>query len=426
MSERVEQMPTNPGSVGSAVGSVAVPTVEGGAPPPTDGERAGFSWKSYRGNLTNLRAYGMFGALVAIWVIFYLMTSEGAFISPRNLSNLARQSCITGILATGMTLIIVSGNIDLSVGSMVGLTGGVAAAVAVWFGQPLIVVLMVTLGLGLLLGLAQGYATAYLNIPSFIVTLAGLLVYRGMLKGLTSLRATEGGTTIGPVPDAFKVLGQRYLPQTFGWILAAVLIAAVLYGLFRQYARRRAEEPEMAKLPGTVGLGVLYTVAILAFVAVLNNYQGVPVPVLILAALAGLFAFIATRMAYGRRVYAVGGNAEAAHLSGIDVKRTALGVFVLMGVLSAVAGMVYTARVGSATADAGRNLELDAIASCVIGGTSLIGGRGTIPGALIGALIIASLDNGMSLMNVEDFYQDIIKGMILLTAVWIDVASKRK
>jgi D-xylose transport system permease protein len=373
-----------------------------------------FSLKTYSGNL---RAYAMILALVLIWGLFSFAT-EGGFMTARNLSNLARQSCITGILAIGMVLVIVSANIDLSVGSMVGLTGGIAAILNVWWEMGIIPALGITLVTGLAIGLLQGWLVSYLRIPAFIVTLAGLLVFRGIIKGGT------GGETVGPVSDSFKTLGQGYLGTEVSWIIATIVIAGIFSGVWRRYVKRKQQKirggwTELVK-------GILFSVAIVLFVSTMTGYEGIPVPVMILLTLALVFHFLTTNTTFGRRVYAIGGNVEAAHLSGINIRRNTTVVFILMGILGAVAGIVYTARVGSATADAGKILELDAIAACVIGGTSLMGGRGTIGGALVGALIMASLDNGMSLMNVEDFYQDIIKGLILVIAVWIDIASKKK
>jgi len=374
-----------------------------------------FSLKSYGGNL---RAYAMILALVLIWGLFSFAT-DGGFMTARNLSNLARQSCITGILAIGMVLVIVSANIDLSVGSMVGLTGGIAAILNVWSELGILPVLGITLATGLVIGLLQGWLVSYLRIPAFIVTLAGLLVFRGIIKGGT------GGETVGPVSDTFKILGQGYLGVEVSWIIATVVVAVMFSAVWRRYVKRKQQNIRSGGWAELVK-GLLITAAIVLFVSTMTRYEGIPVPVMILLTLALIFHFLTTNTTFGRRVYAIGGNVEAAHLSGINIRWNTTVVFVLMGILGAVAGMIYTARVGSATADAGKILELDAIAACVIGGTSLMGGRGTIGGALVGALIMASLDNGMSLMNVEDFYQDIIKGLILVIAVWIDIASKKK
>jgi len=366
----------------------------------------------------DLRAYAMVFALLAIWIIFQI-TTDGSFLTARNFSNLARQSCITGVLAIGMVLVIVSGNIDLAVGSVVGLTGGMAAIMHVWWNWPISAAMLATLVLGAIIGCLQGVLISYQRIPAFIVTLAGLMIFRGVIKGAT------GGETVGPLPAEFKLIGQAYVGKEIGWALAIVAVIATATILWRRQQARQRFGFATAPTWVTILQILAGTALILAFVGYLNSYEGMPVPVLVVLSLALLFHFLANKTPFGRHVYAIGGNSEAAHLSGINLSRNILAVFILMGILSGVAGLIYTARVGSATADAGKILELDAIAACVIGGTSLMGGRGTIAGALVGALVMASLDNGMSLMNVEDFFQDIIKGLILVIAVGADIASKR-
>lgn len=366
----------------------------------------------------DLRAYAMVFALLAIWIILQI-TTDGSFLTARNFSNLTRQSCITGVLAIGMVLVIVSGNIDLSVGSVVGLTGGMAAIMHVWWNWPIPAAMLATLVLGAIIGGLQGVLISYQRIPAFIVTLAGLMIFRGVIKGAT------GGETVGPLPAEFKLIGQAYVGKEFGWALALVAVIVTATILWRRQQARQRFGFATASTWIIILQIFASTALILAFVGYLNSYEGMPMPVLVLLGLALLFHFLANKTPFGRHVYAIGGNAEAAHLSGINLPRNILAVFILMGILSGVAGLIYTARVGSATADAGKILELDAIAACVIGGTSLMGGRGTIAGALVGALVMASLDNGMSLMNVEDFFQDIIKGLILVIAVGADIASKR-
>lgn len=351
--------------------------------------------------------------------MIFQITTDGAFLSARNMSNLTRQSCITALLAIGMALVIVSGNIDLSVGSLVGFTGGMAAIMSAWWEWPLFLTVPTTLILGMLIGLLQGWFVAYRGIPAFIVTLGGLMIFRGGIKGAT------GGETVGPLSMEFKSIGQNYLSTNSGWLTAVAAILVATWIIYRRYRSRKKYGFENALLAIVWAKAILLAASVIAFVALLNSYEGIPVPVMILLGLAVVFHLLATKTVFGRKVYAIGGNAEAAHLSGINIKRNLLLVFVLMGLLSSVAGMILTARVGSATADAGRILELDAIAACVIGGASLMGGRGTIGGALIGALVMTSLDNGMSLTNVEDFYQDVIKGLILVFAVWMDIASKK-
>ena len=356
-------------------------------------------------------------ALALIWIIFSF-TTDGVFFSARNISNLMRQTAITGILATGMVLIIVAGHIDLSVGSIVGFTGGMAAMLNVWGGKMAAPwVILIVLLTGCLIGMLTGYLVAYRNIPAFIVTLAGLMIYRGLVKGFT------GGETVGPLSDGFKIIGQDYLPKSIGYALMIMLLLMIAFIMIRTYAKRAKDAASRGLM--MINLFVVAVIVSLFFVS-LNNYQGVPIPVLVLIFFAAVVAFTGSMTPFGRHVYALGGNKEAAFYSGINVKKNVLLVFVIMGFLSAVAGIIYTARVGSATPDAGKILELDAIAACVIGGTSLMGGKGTIMGAMIGALIMASLNNGMSLMNIQDFMQDIIKGIILVVAVYMDVSGSKK
>ena len=351
----------------------------------------------------------MLFALIGIWLLFSIVT-DGVFLNSRNFTNLMRQTAIVGILASGMVLIIVAGHIDLSIGSMVALTGGITAIANVWWGltTPLAIVLAVLTGI--VLGIINGYLIAYQKIPAFIVTLGGMLIYRGIVKGLTK------GETVGPLSDAMQYTGSGYLPLWLSYILIAVSLASFIKYFFT--LRKNNKSIATAGLI-TLSLSLLTVL----FFTYINSYKGLPIPVLVLLMVAATIAFIAMQTPFGRYVYAAGGNAEAAFYSGINIKSNLLFVYIIIGILAAVAGILYTAQLGNATANAGRNLELDAIAACVIGGTSLLGGKGTIPGALLGALIMASLDNGMSLLNIEDFTQDIIKGLILVTAVWLDITG---
>jgi D-xylose transport system permease protein len=350
------------------------------------------------------RSLIMVGALLVIWVVFSFST-DGTFLRPRNLSLLARQTSVTAILAVGMVLVIVAGQIDLSVGALAGLMGGLAALAYMNRQWPLGLAFLAVLVGGAVLGAAQGWLVAWLKIPPFIVTLGGMLLFQGALLGIT------GGVTVSP-SRPFLYLGQAYVPLWLGWVVAGLMAAALLATGMRRGGTR---------LWSHVGFAVL----VLGFTAVMNAYEGIPVPVLLLLALAGFFSGVAHHTRFGRHLYAIGGNREAAFYSGISIERHIVGVFTVMGLLSAVAGIVLTARVGAATSDAGRIMELDAIAAAVIGGTSLLGGQGTVWGALLGALVMASLDNGMSLMNTEAFWQPIIKGGILVAAVAVDMAGRR-
>jgi len=366
-----------------------------------------------------LRTYTMVIALIAIWAIF-TYTTDGVFLEPRNFSNLMRQATITAVLSVGMLMIIVTGHIDLSVGSVVGLAGGLAVIVQAWLGWGLIPSVAAGIGIGLVIGAFHGVLVAYANIPAFIVTLGGLLAWRGVIKGLTS------GLTVPVEIQEFKSIGQNYIAPIAGWGLAAAAIIAIVWIAI---SRHRARIRHGLATEGTAKLAaqiVLPSALVILFVYMLNDYAGVPIPVLILLFVALIGVFITQNTTFGRYLYAIGGNADAARLSGINIRRHVLGVFCIMGALTGLASIIYTARVGSGSPDAGRLLELDAIAACVIGGTSLMGGRGTVFGACLGALFMASLDNGMSLENYQDFTQDIVKGVILVTAVGLDMLGRRR
>jgi len=355
-------------------------------------------------------------AVAVIWVFFAVLT-HGAFATPRNLSNLLRQMAVSGMLACGMVFIIIAGEIDLSVGSLLGLLGGVAAILDANRHWPIGLTVPAVMVLGILAGLFNGWLSTYRRIPSFIVGLGGMLAYRGVLLGIT------GGSTIAPVSDPFVFIGQGYLPRAAGIALAVVLFALLTLLTVRQRANRRRYDlallPLWQDVAKVVGAGAILGV----FVAVLDSYGGIPLPVLLVLVLLGVFSWIATQTVFGRRIYSVGSNLEATRLSGVDTNRVKLAVFALMGLMCAFAGIVNTARLAAGSPSAGTMGELDAIAACFIGGTSMRGGSGTVYGALIGALVMASLDNGMSMLDVDAYWQMIVKGTILVLAVWIDVVS---
>lgn len=366
-----------------------------------------------------LRAYTMVFALIAIWAFFHYSTGR-IFFEPRNFSNLMRQTSVTGVLAVGMLMVIVTGNIDLSVGSVVGLAGGIAAIAQGWLGWGLAPSLLAGIGAGIAIGVFQGTLVAYVNIPAFIVTLGGYLAWRGVILGLSK------GETIPIRLQAFKSIGQDYVGPTVGWTLAGLAVLAVVW---MNLARIRGRKQHGLGVPGlgrTIAGILLPSVVIVGFIYMMNSYSGIPIPVLILLVVALACAFLTQNTTFGRYLYAIGGNPDAARLSGISLRKHVLAVFGIMGALTGVAAIIYTARVGSASPDAGQLLELDAIAACVIGGTSLMGGRGTVFGAILGALIMASLDNGMSLKNVEPYMQNIIKGAILVAAVGLDMAGRKR
>jgi D-xylose transport system permease protein len=327
----------------------------------------------------------------------------------------------------GMLMVIVTGQIDLSVGSVVGLAGGIAAIAQGWLGWGLVPSLAAGIATGIAIGGAQGALTAYVNIPAFIVTLGGMLAWRGVILGLSR------GETIPLQLLSFKSIGQGYVGPVVGWVIAAFAVGAItLMTVSRTRARRRHGLGATA-LGTTLGRILGPVVVVLGFIYMMNSYElapgihaGIPNPVIIFLAIALAGAFLMQNTTFGRYLYAIGGNPDAARLSGISIRKHILAVFCIMGALAGVASIIYTARVGSASPDAGQLLELDAIAACVIGGTSLMGGRGTVFGAILGALIMASLDNGMSLKNVEPYTQNIIKGAILVAAVGLDMAGRKR
>ncbi|MGB7194051.1 MAG: sugar ABC transporter permease [Collimonas pratensis] len=372
-------------------------------------------------NLKQLfRQYKIMALLIAIALIwaFFSWKTEGGFVTPRNLSNLLRQMSITGVLACGMVLVIIAGEIDLSVGSMLGLLGGVAAVLDVTHHLPLALNLLLVLLMGLALGLFNGYLTAYMRIPSFIVGLGGMLAFRGILLGVT------GGLTIAPVSSELVYLGQGYLPPQLGIALGIGLFALALVLSWRRRSNRQQHGLPVPPVWRDAVRVLLIGAVLLAFVRTLNTYDGIPVPVLLLLALLGLFSYLTTQTVFGRRIYSVGSNMEATRLSGVNVQAVKLWVFGIMGVMCALAGLVNTARLAAGSPSAGNMGELDAIAACFIGGTSMRGGYGTVYGALIGALVMASLDNGMSMLDVDTYWQMIVKGGILMLAMWVDVSTR--
>jgi D-xylose transport system permease protein len=369
-----------------------------------------------------LRAYTMLLALIVIWLFFQWATIDpnhpyGLFLGAINFSKLLQQTAVTGVLAVGMLMVIVSGNIDLSVGATVGLAGGIAAMTQGWGLVPCLALAVVV---GLVIGAIQGSLVAYVNIPSFIVTLGGLQAWRGVI-----LKLTKGATIPVELPF-FRSLGRDFIDPRIGMVLAAVAIAAIAWSNIRRNRARRKHGLPALTMGSTLVRIIVPSIVIIAFVVLMNKAGGIPIPVIFLLAVALAGAFLTANTTFGRYLYAIGGNPDAARLSGINLKRYILAAFCLMGALSGLAAILHTARVGSGSPDAGTLMELDAIASCVIGGTSLMGGRGTVFGAVLGALILASLDNGMSLLNVENWAQYVVKGGVLVAAVGFDMFGRRK
>jgi D-xylose transport system permease protein len=406
------------------------PTNADVAPPRASGDAeaadaAHLNARARLGNLrlptAQLRAYTMLFALVAIWLYFQWATADpahpyGIFLGAVNFSKLLQQMAVTGVLAVGMLMVIVAGQIDLSVGAVVGLSGGIAAMTQDWGLAPALGSAVVV---GCLIGLAQGSLVAYANIPAFIVTLGGLLAWRGVILGLTE------GSTISVTQPVFRALGRDPIPPTIGYALAALAVAAIVLLAVRRGRGRRRHGLAADSTVSTLLRVVVPSVLVVAFVALMNAQRGVPIPVAAFIAVAVAGAFLTQHTTFGRYLYAIGGNPDAARLSGISLRRHILAAFCLMGALAGVAALLHTGRVTGASPDSGTLMELDAIAACVIGGTSLMGGRGTVFGACVGALIMASLDNGMSLLNVESWVQMVVKGAVLVAAVGFDMLGRR-
>jgi len=370
----------------------------------------------YKLETSALRSYTMLTILVIIWLFFHWHTG-GIFLTPRNLSNLMLQTSVTGILAVGMLMVIAAGQIDLSIGSVLGLAGGVAAIALTYWDYGVVTSILCSILICMLIGALHGALTAYFNIPAFIVTLGGLLAWRGAIKGLSQ------GETVPIADSVFKSIGQANLPIHIGWTLSVIVVALVLVNGYRSFQNR--DKRTDGKSFVTLLRFPFIALIILLFTYVMNLANGIPIPVVIFLLIGLIGAFITNMTVFGRYLYAIGGNKEAARLSGIDIKLNIVKVYILLGALTGIAAVIYTARQASASPDAGVLKELEAIAACVIGGASLAGGRGTVFGACLGALIMASLDNGMSLSNVRDYVQEIIKGVILVAAVGIDMAGRK-
>ncbi len=375
----------------------------------------------------NMRQYTMIGVLLVLAIIFSILTG-GTFVSSKNISNLFLQASTVAVAAVGVSLVLVAGHIDLSIGSCIGLTGAVAATLMVNAGWGALTTILVTLLTGVVIGCWQGFWVAFRGVPSFIVTLAGSMIFRGIVLGITQ------GKTIAPLADGFKAIGQGYLPSLSGgegfnaltMVLAAIMcLTFILNETNRRRSRRRSGLDVTPAWFATTKTAVV-CIAILGIMLILALNKGISYALIIVMVLAILFSFVSTNTAFGRHIYAIGGNIEAAKLSGINIKKKLFALFVLMGAMTAVSGIIFTARQNAGTAAAGDGMELDAISAAIIGGTSTMGGEGSVFGALIGALIMTFIDNGMSLMNLDNTFQYIVKGMVLLLAVWMDVATNKK
>ena len=376
----------------------------------------------------NLREYGMLISLFAIMMFFQVVT-DGTLLRPLNLTNLVLQNSYIVIMALGMLLVIVTGHIDLSVGSVAGFIGAVAAVLMVKFGVPSILAVLICLALGGLIGAAQGYWVAYFKIPSFIVTLAGMLVFKGLALAILA------GQSVGPFPPAFQKLSSGFIPELVpgagtlyptSLAIGAVLALVLVWQNFRSRARQEAHHIETEPYGFFLVKNLLFFAVIVYFAYLIASHRGLPNVLVIMTALIALYAFVTTRTTIGRQIYAVGGNEKAAKLSGIKTERLTFLTFVNMGVLAALAGLVFAARLNTATPKAGLGFELDVIAACFIGGASAYGGVGRVGGAVIGALIMGVMNNGMSILGIGIDYQQVIKGLVLLGAVCLDVYNQKR
>ncbi len=376
----------------------------------------------------NIREYGMYIALVAIMLIFTFATG-GLFLSSRNISNLINQTGYIAVLAVGMTLILVIRHIDLSVGFVAGFLGAVAAILLTRLGLPVIIAILIVLALGTVIGIANGFLVAKMGIPSFVVTLAGMLVFRGAL-----LLVTEGSGTIvisnrtfndignSYIPDILKIPGVHFLTLILG------IVAIGLYILSAINARKNKLKYNFETLSVNIFIFKLIFVSlIIAYITwILAGYNGLSWTIIIVIVVVAIYSFITTKTVLGRHIYAVGGNPEAAKLSGINVNKVTYIVFASMSMMAALSGILFTARLQSATTTAGTAFELDAIAAAYVGGVSSAGGVGKVTGSIIGALVMASLINGMNLMGVGISYQYIIRGAVLVAAVIFDVKTRNQ
>jgi putative multiple sugar transport system permease protein len=371
--------------------------------------------------MAQMRDYGLVFALALI-TLFFEYATGGVLFQPLNLTNLILQNSYVVVMALGMLLVIVAGHIDLSIGSVVGFVGALAALLMVRFGVDPLTATILCLAIGAAIGGLQGYFVAYLGIPSFIVTLAGMLVFRGLTLALLQ------GASIGPFPEVFQLLAKGFLANFAGpWtsLLIGLALSLALVGMnWRRRAARISHGGQAETLATFIFRNGITTVVILAFAYQMSAYRGLPNVLLVMFGLVMLYRFVTNRTTIGRRIYALGGNIKAARLSGIKTERLTFLTFANMGALAGLAGMIFAARLNTATPKAGAGFELDVIAACFIGGASAAGGIGKVSGVVIGAFIIGIMNNGMSILGIGVDYQQVIKGIVLLAAVCLDVYNK--
>lgn len=378
----------------------------------------------------NMKQYGMVFALLAIFIIFYVMTG-GTNATPMNMNNLIMQNSYVVILATGMLLCVLTGNIDLGVGSYVALCGAIAAKLVVEQGMSIPLAFLITLIVGTVFGVFNGIFIAYLDIPPFVVTLASMLMGRGLTYTLLASK------TVGPLPDGYVKFGAGFFltkkiefgTGTIDLVCIGVAIIATLLIIFSEFKNIKTKQKygfALVKPWQTIVKLVVINGIIWFFLYKIARYNGIPIVLIIMAIIVAIYHFITSKTVAGRQIYALGGNAKAARLSGINTKRVFFWVYTNMGFLAAIAGIVLSARNASATPKAGDGFELDAIGSCYIGGAAAAGGVGTVLGAVVGAFVMGILNNGMFLVGWSTDIQKVVKGLVLLGAVTFDVLSNKK
>ncbi|WP_425489174.1 multiple monosaccharide ABC transporter permease [Conyzicola lurida] len=377
--------------------------------------------------VTDLGKNGIFLALIAVVVLFQILTN-GILLRPQNISNLIVQNGYILILAIGMVMVIVAGHIDLSVGSVAAFIGAISGVLTVKMGIEWWIAIIISLLIGALVGAWQGFWVAYVGIPAFIVTLAGMLIFRGLAL------VVLGNTNIGSFPEGYRALGNGFLTDLFGEFeidpftlgIGVIAIVAFIVQQFRTRSGRQSYAQEVEPIAWFIGKLVLVSVAIFAISWALASFKGIPITLIILAVLVLVYGIVTNRSVFGRHIYAIGGNRHAAELSGVKTKKVDFFIFVNMGFLAALAGLVFTARLNLAGPKAGDGFELEAISAAFIGGAAVQGGVGTIGGAIIGGLIIGVLNNGMSILGIGIEWQQTVKGLVLLLAVAFDVFNKRR
>lgn len=358
-------------------------------------------------------------ALIVLIIAFAFLT-DFVFIMPRNLSNLLMQMSVVGVMSLGMTLLLVTGHMDMSVGSVIGFTSLMISKLVTDMNWPLLPALLLILLCGMAIGLAQGYLVAYRKLPFFIVTLAGMIIFRG------ATQLIAGSRRIAIRDDFFLNIGSGYIPKNIGYIIGCVVVAILFITLIRKTKTYQNDLYVKFSASKELVKTIILSVCIFLFIFLMNLYMGVPIISIFLIVLTLVFSFILTRTRFGRHIYAIGGNPEAANISGINVQKNIVICFVITGLLTAFAGFMLAARTGQSNNTVGTLYEIDVISACIIGGVSIAGGRGKISNAIIGTLLVICLSNGMSMLAIDTLLQYIVRGLVFIAAVWFDVKLNTK